>query len=63
MAEAKLAQLFVEALGNTPPKPHLRPLGPLNARVGAGFEVRSVQPIDCRARNGFCPPSHRDLSR
>lgn len=34
-----------------------KPARPLNVRGGAGFEVGSVGPIDCRARNGFYPRS------
>src|ERR1700730_11012340 len=31
----------------------------LNVRAEAGFEVSWVKKIDHRARNAFCPPSHR----
>ena len=36
---------------------------PTDARGGAGFEIGSVGPIDCWARNGFYPPSYRDPRR
>src|SRR5712672_202634 len=32
----------------------------LSARVATGFRIDLVKPIDCRARNGCCPPSNRD---